>query len=118
MKMTAFRVENFRSIVDSGWIDVDEITAIVGKNESGKTALFTALWKFKPYRNEPYNLDREWPRGNRKAKSPEAVVSTVRFDFTRDEQEKLKVIDKSAAGITGVEIKRNYKGAYLYTFLP
>lgn len=42
----AFRVENHRNIVDSGWIDLCSLTALLGRNESGKTALLDALHKF------------------------------------------------------------------------
>ncbi|MEK9196209.1 MAG: AAA family ATPase, partial [Patescibacteria group bacterium] len=45
MKLVAFRVKNFRSIIDSGWCDLstDDITTIIGQNESGKSALLDAL---------------------------------------------------------------------------
>ena len=56
MKMTAFRVQNYRSVIDSGWCDLDELTVIVGKNESGKTSLLKALWKFNPFEPAPYDL--------------------------------------------------------------
>ena len=118
MKLTAFCVQNYRSILDSGWVDVDDIAVIVGKNESGKTSLLKALWKFNPFHEAKYDLDREWPRGRRKEKSPEKVVSTVRFEFSPEEITLIEGIHESAKGITGVEIERNYRGGYLYTFLP
>lgn len=119
MKMTEFRIQNFRSILDSGWIEVDDIATIVGKNESGKTSLLKALWKFNPYKNkDSYVIDREFPRGKRKEKSPEKVVATVRFKFTDEEVEQIASIDKSTEGIIGVEIERNYKGTHTYRFLP
>ena len=37
MKLTKFKVTNFRSVDDSGWIEVDAVTALIGVNESGKT---------------------------------------------------------------------------------
>ncbi len=37
MILKGFRVKEFRSVVDSGWIDADQITALIGTNESGKT---------------------------------------------------------------------------------
>lgn len=45
MRLTKFRVLNFRSIEDSGWVPLSEdgVTAIVGMNESGKTSLLEAL---------------------------------------------------------------------------
>ncbi len=118
MKLTAFRIENFRCIHDSGWIDVDDIAVIVGKNESGKTSLLKALWKFKPFKDVSYDLDREWPRGRRKDKSPDKVVATVRFEFSPEEIQLVESIHDSAKGVTGVEIQRNYAGTYLYNFLP
>ena len=38
-----FRWNNFRSIVDSGWVDVRPITIFIGPNSSGKSSLFAPL---------------------------------------------------------------------------
>lgn len=62
MKVTRFRVENFRNIDDSGWIPVNRVTAFVGRNESGKTTLLKALHKFNPATAEPVNPQRDFPR--------------------------------------------------------
>lgn len=45
MKIISFRIRNFRSIVDTGRIQLssDNITALVGQNESGKSAVLDAL---------------------------------------------------------------------------
>jgi predicted ATP-dependent endonuclease of OLD family len=48
MKLVRFRVTNFRSVEDSGWIDVDDVTALIGTNESGKTNVLLPLWKLNP----------------------------------------------------------------------
>jgi predicted ATP-dependent endonuclease of OLD family len=118
MKIKEFRVENFRNIIDSGWIKIEDIAVIVGKNEAGKTSLLKALWKFNPFKDESYDLNREYPRGRRKERSLEKTVTTIKFEFTSDEQDEIAQIHSSAKGITGVEIKRNYKGTYTYNFLP
>jgi predicted ATP-dependent endonuclease of OLD family len=57
-----FRVTNFRNIDDSGWIPLERVTALVGRNESGKTALLKALHKFNPGSNEPFSPQRDFPR--------------------------------------------------------
>lgn len=64
MKLTAtkFRILNYRNVDDSGWIPLERVTAFVGRNESGKTALLKALHKFNPATKEPYNAQREFPR--------------------------------------------------------
>lgn len=49
MKLKEFRVREFRSIWDSGPIKVDDkVSCLVGKNETGKTALLTALYRASP----------------------------------------------------------------------
>jgi predicted ATP-dependent endonuclease of OLD family len=48
MKLTAFRIRNFRSIVDTGWQNTspDNITCLIGQNESGKTSILEGLKVF------------------------------------------------------------------------
>ena len=118
MKLTEFKIENYRSVLDSGWVKVDDIAVIVGKNESGKTSLLRALSKFNPYDESGYNIDREWPRGHRKEKSIDKTVATCRFAFSPEEIEKLEKAHETAKGIQSVEIRRSYKGEYFYTFQP
>lgn len=48
MKLKQFRVQNFRSFADSGWVNCQDITALAGVNEAGKSNLLKALWKLKP----------------------------------------------------------------------
>lgn len=47
MRLISFRIKNFRSIEDTNWINfsADNVTALVGQNESGKTAILEALAK-------------------------------------------------------------------------
>ncbi|SDG97677.1 AAA ATPase domain-containing protein [Paraburkholderia steynii] len=118
MKLTEFRVQNYRSITDSGWVKIDDIAVIVGKNESGKTSLLKALWKFKPFNAEPYSLDREWPRGKRKDRSPSFEVVTTRFDFTDAEKAQLAGIDPQCAGLLRIEIGRTYDGKFASRWEP
>ena len=48
MKLVSFRIQNFRSIVDIGWHGLahDNITSLIGQNESGKTSILEALKAF------------------------------------------------------------------------
>ena len=48
MKLESFRVRNFRSVFDSGVITTEKLTAILGRNESGKTNLLLALKSLNP----------------------------------------------------------------------
>lgn len=48
MKLQAFRIKNYRSIIDSKWnsLSTDNVTALIGQNESGKTSVLEALKSF------------------------------------------------------------------------
>lgn len=90
MKITKFRVQKYRCINDTGWITIeDNLTCIVGKNQSGKTALLKALYKFNPASSEPYDIAREWPRGDRRARDPNQIVVMVEFALESDDIKKI-----------------------------
>ena len=48
MKLSAFRINNYRSIIDTKWISLasDNVTSLIGQNESGKTSVLEALNSF------------------------------------------------------------------------
>jgi predicted ATPase/predicted nucleic acid-binding Zn-ribbon protein len=48
MKLIAFRIKNFRSIQDTQWhtLAFDNITCLIGQNESGKTSVLEGLRSF------------------------------------------------------------------------
>ncbi|MBT8167621.1 AAA family ATPase [Falsiruegeria litorea] len=62
MKLTKFKVTNFRSVEDSGWIDADNVTALIGVNESGKTNLLLPLWKLKPAQDGEIQPTSDYPK--------------------------------------------------------
>jgi hypothetical protein len=87
MKLSQFRVQNYRNILDSGSIRVGSVTAFVGQNESGKSNLFEALYCLNPIIPEAYKPDEDWPVdqwGNRlSANGKEVCVA----EFILDENE-------------------------------
>lgn len=64
MRLTKARVQGYRSIIDSGWFDVEKgKTILVGPNEAGKTAILQALQKLNPPEGiELFNPLRDYPR--------------------------------------------------------
>ncbi|MGL6212882.1 ATP-dependent nuclease [Billgrantia desiderata] len=62
MKLKRFRVLNFRSVEDSGWIEAEKVTALIGVNESGKTNLLLPLWKLKPARDGEIQPTSDFPK--------------------------------------------------------
>ena len=64
MRLKSVRVREFRSIVDSGEFQIDDTTCLVGKNESGKTAVLEALYRLNPVIDSDANFDvtHDYPR--------------------------------------------------------
>jgi predicted ATPase len=87
MQLTHCKVTNYRNVMDSGWIDVNNnITAFVGQNEAGKSNLFEALYRINPFvENESYNVDEDWPVDDWGNKDPSALVCEAKFALDKDE---------------------------------
>ncbi|MGL4721756.1 MAG: hypothetical protein ACRCV3_00445 [Desulfovibrionaceae bacterium] len=48
MRLLKYKVNKFRSVKETDWIETDQWTCFVDLNESGKTNLLLPLWKFNP----------------------------------------------------------------------
>lgn len=80
MRLTQFRVYNYRSIHDSGPIQTNRITAFVGQNESGKSNLFEALYRVNPFDQQAtYDIEEDWPVDLWADKDPKATVCEAQF---------------------------------------
>jgi len=64
MRLIRARVENYRSIIDSGEFDIESLkTILVGPNEAGKTVLLRALQQLKkPEEVDGFDALRDYPR--------------------------------------------------------
>src|SRR5579862_8818022 len=117
MKLQQFRITQYRNIRDSGLIELeDDLACIVGKNQSGKTALLRGLQGLNPAeQHNLYDIERDWPRTDRAGKDPNQVVCTARFgldDRERRDLERLGLTSRSPV----VEITRDYAGAVEISF--
>ena len=88
MKLTKVRIKNYKCIHDSTEFDIDDITCLVGKNESGKTAILEALHKFNPFDpTDPvatkFDRSRDYPKEDPKSENDvvEATFSLEREDI-------------------------------------
>src|SRR5713101_4332397 len=117
MILKAFRVQMYKCILDSGWIEVTPLTVLVGKNESGKTTLLKALHKLNPFNPEPYSIEREWPRGRRKERNDSQIVCTARFELSEGEIQELAKLTYQKIPENTIEVTRDYAGRLGVLFL-
>ena len=84
MRLSSVRIQNFKCIEDSGEFSLDRVTCLVGKNESGKSAILQALYKLNPVVESEGRYDDvvEYPRRRwssyreRREREPDVVVTT------------------------------------------
>jgi hypothetical protein len=118
MRLEIFRVKNFRSIVDSGPIDVANLTALLGRNESGKSNLLRGLeslnssngfGKMRPI--------KDFPRNRRLGEcTDDTELVWTRWSLDESDQEELKALFPRAAGVTHVSIERPYGATHFVDF--
>jgi len=120
MKLTKYRVTKFRSVQDSSWIDCDDVTTLVGVNESGKSNLLLALWKLNPARAGKIDILHDMPVSELSdlRKHPEDVCF-VTADFLIDEASAQYISETVGCRCipdSHVEVSRYYDGHYCVNF--
>ncbi|MBO6539871.1 MAG: AAA family ATPase [Rhizobiaceae bacterium] len=115
MKLLRFKVTDFRSVADSGWIDAEQVTALVGVNESGKTNLLLPLWKLNPAREGEIKPTSDYPKSNYtavRANPAEFRFIVAEFDCAEcaDEIANLSGIDRQYTDV--VQVSRYFDGNY------
>ena len=118
MKLIRTRVTDYRSIDDSGWVDIDNVSCLVGKNESGKTAFLGALRKLNPVEGVNGDFDlKDYPRKGyvgyrRKHKTDPSTV--IRAEFRIEDSELREIEAEYGPGVlpsTIVTVSKDYSNA-------
>lgn len=120
MILKRYKVENFRSVQDSGWIDCDNVTTLVGVNEAGKSNLLLALWKLNPAREGNIDILHDMPVSKLSTyrKSPEEV-KFITADFELDDEAIRNIeteVECNLQGDKSVTVTRFYNGSYEFEF--
>ena len=102
MKLTKVEIRDYKSIRQSTPFEVGQITCLVGKNESGKTALLQALYKLNPVVPEhaTFDVTDEYPRAEveeyrQRVEGKEigpAIVVEAMYTLAEDEIEPVEVV--------------------------
>jgi predicted ATP-dependent endonuclease of OLD family len=119
MKLLKVRVTNFRSVTDSSWLDVSDVTALIGENEAGKTNLLLPLWKFNPTAAGEISLLDDMPRSRYAEMRNEPTLHRfIHCEFELNESDIRAVnsygIDANEG--TTIVVWRNFAGQYGFEF--
>lgn len=120
MTLLRYRVSNYRSVADSGWLSADHVTALIGVNESGKTNLLLPLWKLNPASGGELQPTSDYPKTlfatirNAPGQFP---FITAEFETGPKAAELAHLAGISVAQARRVSVSRCYDGSY-QTALP
>ena len=123
MKLTKAQVVLFRNVQDSNEVEIQEdITCLVGKNESGKTSFLQALHGLNPAVAKPLSV-MDYPAWLSKAHKLDGKKledeRPVRAVFVLDDKEKAEVgstFGEAVKGVTNVAVGRAYGGTLAFEF--
>src|SRR6266508_2140594 len=117
MLLTSALVRKFKSIDDSGVVRFEpDVTCLVGRNESGKTAFLEALARANPMAGDPRRFDelRDYPRGLRAsehAQVPDTVAISTSFELCDADVEALRAeFGPGVVSSREVRLERCYSG--------
>lgn len=118
MQLLRFRVTNFRSVSDSGWIEVDDITTLIGTNESGKTNLLLPLWKLNPADGGEIDLQADLPREKyhvyRSAEDKPTFITAI-YELNDGEKAALENVT-GTTGVSIIEVSKDFNGELKFAF--
>lgn len=120
MLLKSFRVTEFRSVQDSGWIEAEQVTALIGTNESGKTNILLPLWKLNPADDGVIDLQDDLPRDKYhiyRDATPKPVFVRAKYSLTETEMAELSNIGECVAEqIAEIIVSRDFDGNYTWEF--
>lgn len=121
MRLTGFQVFNFRSVIDSNWIDAENVTSLIGTNESGKSNILLPLWKLNPVASGEIDILADMPRSKyaeMKISPKSHIFIKARFELSDNESEEIKKIvpEEPIDSFKIFEVNRNYQGEKFFYF--
>ncbi|WP_288132419.1 AAA family ATPase [Accumulibacter sp.] len=121
MRLKSFHVRVFRNIIDSGSIEVDRSTCIVGKNEAGKSSIIEALHRLNPAKPCPLMLLDDYPRWLKKEHETSGEIDKavpISAEFELSEEEIAELEDAFCEGVLDGRVftaMRKYTGDFQLT---
>jgi hypothetical protein len=99
VRLKAFRVLNYKTVLDSGWIEVrPNVTCLLGKNESGKSAILQAIWKSSNVAGQKHDYLYDYPKEiYTRDRGTDPQVTEIRFALEPDDQKEFLAVIGAAA---------------------
>jgi hypothetical protein len=124
MRLQCVQVTNYRSVVDSGPVNVDDICCLVGKNESGKTSFLMAVELLNPAVGErQIDIVRDYPawllaEGEKAMAAGEPpVVVTASYALEEDDRAAFDALFGAGALTSDEpEMRIRYDGGHIWCF--
>ena len=124
MKLTGVQIKNFRNVIDSGEVFIQpDVTCIVGKNESGKTAFLQALHRLNPAQgNVSLSIPDQYPAWLEKQHRKKMNLDTfcpVRATFKIEPDDRTILEERFGKGVLKsdiVALSRQYDGKRIFEF--
>lgn len=122
MRLIEVQVMFFRNILDSSPMKVEpDVTCLVGKNESGKTAFLHALYRLNPSRSGTFSISSHYPawleKRDRMRGIDLAKVVPIKARFILGEREVKEIEQIFGSGSLGsneLVLTRDYSGSLVY----
>ena len=125
MKLKWFHVREFQSVRDSGRVNVDDITCLVGKNEAGKSALLKALYRLNPVvaAEGKFDVTTDYPRMDvedyrhavESGKRSEATPIVACYELDEETAEIEKVFGPGCISTPELTLTKSYSNARSFT---
>ncbi len=119
MRLTQVRVQRFRNIIDSEPVPIQpDVTCLVGKNESGKTAFLHCLYRLRPDRsNVEFSVPTQYPawleKKHRHQGQDLEQFRPARAEFLVEDDDRVAVEESFGSGVLksgSVVFERAYNG--------
>lgn len=125
MKLKNVRVQMFRNILDSGDVEIQsDVTCLVGKNESGKSAFLEALRRLNPATSKPkFDVAAHYPAWLEKRHRLQGkdlnTVTPISAVFVLDHEDKAALEKTFGAGVLEedeITVSRSYGNALAFSY--
>lgn len=119
MRIKSFRVSRYRNVLDSNEVLVeDDVTTLVGMNESGKSTMLDALYRLNPVYGDKFVELDDYPRWRRSRDSRSEDLQEISpidatFELDEEDLEALEeVLGECVAAPETVRVGRRYNDSH------